>query len=123
LQVANPIGSGLVTSLARPGANVTGFTNFEPAIGGKWLELLKEIAPGVTRAIAVFNPETHSGQYWQSLEAARWPDWLKMKNPACEAVRPGGRRRIGARSDGAERQESHHDFRPEGWPPLGVHRP
>jgi putative tryptophan/tyrosine transport system substrate-binding protein len=70
LQVANPIGSGLVASLARPGANVTGFTNFEPAIGGKWLELLKEIAPGVTRAIAVFNPETHSGQYWQSLEAA-----------------------------------------------------
>ena len=70
LQVANPIGSGLVASLARPGANVTGFTNFEPAIGGKWLELLKEIAPGVTRAIAVFNPETHSGQYWKSLEAA-----------------------------------------------------
>jgi putative ABC transport system substrate-binding protein len=70
LQVASPIGSGLVASLARPGANVTGFTNFEPAIGGKWLELLKEIAPGVTRAIAVFNPETHSGQYWQSLEAA-----------------------------------------------------
>jgi putative ABC transport system substrate-binding protein len=70
LQVANPIGSGLVASLARPGANVTGFTNFEPAIGGKWLELLKEIAPSVTRAIAVFNPETHSGQYWKSLEVA-----------------------------------------------------
>jgi putative ABC transport system substrate-binding protein len=48
LQVANPIGSGLVASLARPGANLTGFTNFEPTMGGKWLELLKEIAPGVT---------------------------------------------------------------------------
>jgi ABC-type uncharacterized transport system substrate-binding protein len=70
LQVANPIGSGLVASLAHPGANLTGFTNFEPAIGGKWLELLKEVAPGVTRAIAIFNPETHSGQYWQSIEAA-----------------------------------------------------
>jgi putative tryptophan/tyrosine transport system substrate-binding protein len=70
LQVANPIGSGLVASLARPGANLTGFTNFEPTMGGKWLELLKEIAPGVTRAIAIFNPETHSGQYWQSMEAA-----------------------------------------------------
>ncbi len=70
VQVANPIGSGLVASLARPGANLTGFTNFEPTIGGKWLELLKEIAPGVTRAVAIFNPETHSGQYWQSLEAA-----------------------------------------------------
>jgi putative ABC transport system substrate-binding protein len=70
LQVANPIGSGLVASLARPGANLTGFTNFEPTMGGKWLELLKEIAPGVTRAGAIFNPETHSGQYWQSMEAA-----------------------------------------------------
>ena len=70
LQVANPIGSGLIASLARPGANLTGFTNFEPAIGGKWLELLKETAPGVTRAIAIFNPQTHSGQYWQSLETA-----------------------------------------------------
>ena len=70
LQVANPIGSRLVASLAHPGANLTGFTNFEPAMGGKWLELLKEVAPGVTRAIAVFNPETHSGQYWQSIEAA-----------------------------------------------------
>src|SRR6516162_5568981 len=70
LQVANPIGSGLVASLARPGANLTGFTNFEPTMGGKWLELLKEIAPGVTRAIAICNPETHSEQYWQSVEAA-----------------------------------------------------
>jgi putative tryptophan/tyrosine transport system substrate-binding protein len=70
LQVANPIGSGLVASLARPGANLTGFTNFEPTMGGKWLELLKEIAPGVTRAVAIFNPETHSGQYWKSMEAA-----------------------------------------------------
>jgi putative ABC transport system substrate-binding protein len=70
LQVANPIGSRLVASLAHPGANLTGFTNFEPAMGGKWLELLKEVAPGVTRAIAIFNPETHSGQYWQSIEAA-----------------------------------------------------
>jgi putative tryptophan/tyrosine transport system substrate-binding protein len=70
LQVANPIGSGLVASLASPGKNLTGFTNFEPTMGGKWLELLKEIAPGVTRAAAIFNPETHSGQYWQSMEAA-----------------------------------------------------
>jgi len=70
MQVANPVGSGLVASLARPGGNLTGFTNFEPAMGGKWLELLKEIAPRVTRAIAIFNPETHSGQYWETTEAA-----------------------------------------------------
>jgi putative tryptophan/tyrosine transport system substrate-binding protein len=48
--VADPVGAGFVESLARPGGNATGFTNFEYAFGGKWLELLKEIAPGVTRA-------------------------------------------------------------------------
>jgi putative ABC transport system substrate-binding protein len=61
LQVANPIGSGLVASLARPGANLTGFTNFEPTMGGKWLELLKEIAPGVTRAAVLWDPAIPAG--------------------------------------------------------------
>jgi putative tryptophan/tyrosine transport system substrate-binding protein len=68
--VSDPVGSGFVASLAHPGGNLTGFTNFEPTMGGKWLELLKEIAPPVTRAIAVFNPDTHSGQYWRTMEAA-----------------------------------------------------
>ena len=45
--VSDPIGSGFVASLSHPGGNVTGFTNFEPTMGGKWLELLKEIAPRV----------------------------------------------------------------------------
>jgi putative ABC transport system substrate-binding protein len=48
--VADPVGAGFVNSLARPSGNVTGFTNFEYAMGGKWLELLKEIAPRLTRA-------------------------------------------------------------------------
>jgi putative tryptophan/tyrosine transport system substrate-binding protein len=48
--VADPVGAGMVASLARPGGNATGFTNFEYAISGKWLELLKEMAPAVTRA-------------------------------------------------------------------------
>src|SRR5262249_55209633 len=48
--VADPVAAGYVESLARPGSNVTGFTLYEYSIGGKWLELLKEIAPGVTRA-------------------------------------------------------------------------
>src|SRR5438093_1117183 len=48
--VPDPVGAGYVDSLARPGGNATGFTLFEYSIGGKWLELLKEIAPGVTRA-------------------------------------------------------------------------
>ena len=52
--VTDPVGAGFVDSLARPGANVTGFTLFEYSIGGKWLELLKEMAPG-TKRVAVFR--------------------------------------------------------------------
>jgi putative ABC transport system substrate-binding protein len=58
VQVADPVGSGFVSSLARPGGNVTGFTNFEPSMGGKWLELLKEAAPEVTRALVIHNGQT-----------------------------------------------------------------
>ncbi|MFL6835298.1 MAG: ABC transporter substrate-binding protein, partial [Xanthobacteraceae bacterium] len=58
VQVADPVGSGFVQSLARPGGNATGFTNFEPATGGKWVEILKEIAPGVSRAVVLMHPET-----------------------------------------------------------------
>ena len=56
--VSDPIGSGFVTSFARPGGNVTGLTNIEPTMGGKWLELLKEIAPRVVRVAFLFNPAT-----------------------------------------------------------------
>ena len=56
--VADPVGSGFVESLARPGGNATGFTIMEPTIAGKWLELLKEIAPRVNRAAFLFNPAT-----------------------------------------------------------------
>jgi putative tryptophan/tyrosine transport system substrate-binding protein len=50
VNVSDPIGAGLVQSLARPGGNATGFTNFEYSMSGKWVELLKQVAPGVTRA-------------------------------------------------------------------------
>ena len=56
--VANVIESGMVASQARPGGNITGFTNFEPAIAGKWLEALKEIAPRVQRVGVIYSPET-----------------------------------------------------------------
>jgi putative tryptophan/tyrosine transport system substrate-binding protein len=56
--VNDPVGQGFVESLARPGGNITGFTFIEFAIVGKWLEMLKEIAPGVRRVLLVFNPET-----------------------------------------------------------------
>jgi putative tryptophan/tyrosine transport system substrate-binding protein len=54
--VPDPVGQGLITNLARPGANVTGFTNFEFSIATKWLEILKEIEPATARASVVFNP-------------------------------------------------------------------
>jgi putative tryptophan/tyrosine transport system substrate-binding protein len=53
--VSDPVGSGLVANLAHPGGNITGFQNFETGIGGKWLELLKEVAPGVRRVGLVYN--------------------------------------------------------------------
>jgi putative ABC transport system substrate-binding protein len=56
--VADPVGSGFVASLNRPGGNITGFGLFEASLGGKWLELLSEIAPGLKRAAAMFNPDT-----------------------------------------------------------------
>ena len=58
VNVSDPVGSGFVASFPRPGGNVTGFTNIEPTMAGKWLELLKEIAPRVNRAAFLFNPTT-----------------------------------------------------------------
>jgi putative tryptophan/tyrosine transport system substrate-binding protein len=54
--VSDPVGAGLVDTLSRPGSNTTGFMNFEYSLSGKWLELLKQIAPGLTRAAVVRNP-------------------------------------------------------------------
>jgi putative tryptophan/tyrosine transport system substrate-binding protein len=59
---ADPIGDGFVASLSRPGGNITGFLHLEGSIGGKWLELLKEIAPQVRRVAMMFNPDTSPGQ-------------------------------------------------------------
>jgi ABC-type uncharacterized transport system substrate-binding protein len=56
--VADLISSGFVTNLGRPGGNVAGFALYEPSMGGKWLELLKRIAPGVTQVALLFNPTT-----------------------------------------------------------------
>jgi putative tryptophan/tyrosine transport system substrate-binding protein len=60
VQVNDPVGQGLVDSLANPGANVTGFLNFEPGISGKWLELLKEVVPGLARVGALYGQATAS---------------------------------------------------------------
>ena len=57
----DPVGAGYVESLARPGGNVTGFTQFEYSTSVKWLELLKEIAPGIKRVAVLRDPNTPSG--------------------------------------------------------------
>jgi putative tryptophan/tyrosine transport system substrate-binding protein len=59
----DPVGQGLVGSLAHPGGNITGCSSFEFSMGGKWVEMLKEIAPQLKRLALVFNPEVTSGQY------------------------------------------------------------
>ena len=60
VMVGDPVGSGFVESLSQPGGNLTGFTNNQSPLIGKWMELLKEIAPTVTRAAMLFNPTTAS---------------------------------------------------------------
>jgi putative ABC transport system substrate-binding protein len=67
----DPVGQGLIASLARPGGNITGFTFIDFPITGKWLELLKGVAPGVDRAALIFNPETapYYPAYLRSFEA------------------------------------------------------
>jgi putative ABC transport system substrate-binding protein len=59
--VIDPVGAGFVASLARPGGNATGFTMFEYGLSGKWLELLKQVAPGVVRAAVLRDPAVASG--------------------------------------------------------------
>jgi putative ABC transport system substrate-binding protein len=70
--VSDPVGSGFVQSLPRPGKNATGFINLESSLVSKWVELLKEIAPRVTRAAMMFNPDTapYAGYYMRPFEAA-----------------------------------------------------
>jgi putative ABC transport system substrate-binding protein len=59
--VSDPIGDGIVASFARPGGNVTGFTNVEASMGGKWLEILKELSPTIARVGFLLNPGTAPG--------------------------------------------------------------
>ena len=70
--IADPVGSGVVPTLAKPSGNVTGFTAFEKDIVGKWLALLKELAPGLKRVALLFNTETatFAETFWRSFEAA-----------------------------------------------------
>ncbi len=70
--VSDPVGSGFVASLPRPGGNITGFINLELSLGGKWIEILKDIEPGIARAALLYNPQTapYFKYYLQPFEAA-----------------------------------------------------
>jgi putative ABC transport system substrate-binding protein len=70
--VQDPVGLGLVQSLARPGGNMTGLGAADPPIMGKWLQLLTEIAPSLTRVAAIFNPDTqpYARFFYQAIETA-----------------------------------------------------
>src|SRR2546430_7900291 len=70
VQVSDPVTAGVVQSLARPGSNLTGFTNFEPSIASKWLELVKRVAPKITRVAYLFNPNTAPLFYARAVETA-----------------------------------------------------
>jgi len=69
-QVSDPVGQGIVENIGRPSGNTTGFTNYDPEIGGKWLQLLKEAAPNLTRAAIIFNPSTapYTSLYLRAIE-------------------------------------------------------
>jgi len=69
--VVDPVGAGYVQSLSRPGGNITGFSSFEPEIGGKWLELLKAIRPDLTRVAGILDPAFKGfAGVWNAIEAA-----------------------------------------------------
>jgi putative ABC transport system substrate-binding protein len=69
--VSEPVASGFVAKLNQPGGNITGFALYEPSLGGKWLELLSEFAPGLKRATIMFNPDTVTASaYMPSVETA-----------------------------------------------------
>jgi putative tryptophan/tyrosine transport system substrate-binding protein len=70
--VSDPVAQGFVASMRQPGGNLTGFSNFEFSTGGKWLDLLKDAAPGLTRVAVIFNPDTspQSNFFLRAIEAA-----------------------------------------------------
>ena len=88
--VGDPVGSGFAASLARPGKNITGFANFENSIGGKWVELLKEIAPQAERVGFVFNPDAApNAGFFHAAEAAAPSLGIKLAALAVRAFMTG----------------------------------
>lgn len=72
--VADPVGSGFIDNLAHPGGSITGFTNFEPSMGAKWLEVLSETAPDTRRMLVLMHPETAAHkEFWGAIEQKAAP--------------------------------------------------
>ena len=86
LSVTDPVGQGLVASLAHPGGNVTGFAVFEFSLGTKWMEALKQVAPGLKRVTTIYNPKT----------APYYSLYLRAIESACSLIRGGAYRGRGS---------------------------
>jgi putative ABC transport system substrate-binding protein len=73
--VTDPVGQGFVTSLSQPGGNVTGFTDFDATMAGKWLQMLAQLTPPVARVAVLYNPETtpYAGLMLRAIEDAAAP--------------------------------------------------
>jgi len=83
--VTDPVGQGLVASLAKPGGTITGFTDFDPSMAGKWMGLLSEIRPPVSRASVLFNPDTapFAGTMVRAIEAAAPSFSIAVRQTPC----------------------------------------
>ena len=81
-QVSDPVAQGFVVSMTEPGSNATGFSMYEFSIGGKWLDLLKEVGPGLARVAVMFNPDTspQSKFFMRSIEAAAGPLGVQLSS-------------------------------------------
>jgi ABC-type uncharacterized transport system substrate-binding protein len=91
VQVSDPIGTGFITNMAHPGGNITGFTNFESSMVGKWVEMLKEMTPNITRVAFLFNPQTapyvtrfYQGPLEASARSLRIEPWAASVSSAAD---------------------------------------
>ena len=80
--VPDPIGSGLIASFARPGGNVTGFTNFDTSVAGKWLEFLKDLVPGLNRVVVILDAANPTATAYEKAIEAAAPTFAVQVSPA-----------------------------------------
>ena len=111
VNVSDPLGQGFVESLARPGGNITGFTAYDAPLMGKWVQLLKDVAPSVTRVVGIFNPDCALRQIAKSRDRVCCPVFRDNGYVCSGSRRRGDRRshrrpgpRAGRRPDRFSRQ-------------------